>query len=300
MVNPHPRLPRAAGRPAATQPSVTSKVAAILLAFDQDHPKMGLTELANRAGLPVATTHRIAAELVQSEALGKQGKSFHISSEIWRIGLLAPVRISLAEIAAPYMQDVLSLTQNVVNLFVQDGTSALLVERISGTRTGMPFSRVGARMPLHSTAAGKVILAYGDEAVLDRLSFPLPAHTKNTKFSRTDLEKEIASVRARGYATTSEESTLSNYGLAVPILLPTGLLIGALGVVTLSSPASEGTTVPLLRLAARSIARYVFQNYDDVMVSPIPRIVFPLGDKSNTTSAEHRDDKTRTFNRARA
>lgn len=300
MVNPHPRLPRATDKRVAPLPSVTSKVSAILLAFDQEHPKLGLTELAHRACLPLATTHRIATELVQSKALGKQGKLFHVSSEIWRIGLLAPVQLSLAEIAAPFMQDVLSLTHNVVNLFIHDDTSALLVQRISGTKAGMPFSRVGARMPLHSTAAGKVILAHGDDSLLDRLSFPLKAFTKNTMTTREALEREIAHVRARGFATTREESSQANFGLAVPILLPTGTLVGSLGVVTLNAPAPEVTIVPLLRFAARSIARYVFQNFEDVTVNPSSVNVIPLGDKKSATAAIVHEDGSSMFNDVRA
>lgn len=274
MVNPRPRLPKISGQAVIPQPSVTSKAIAVLFAFDQEHPKLGLTELASRAGLPIATTHRIASELVHSKALVKHGKFFLISSEMWRIGLLAPVRESIAEIAAPYMQDVLFLTQNVVNLFVQDGSSALLVERISGTSTGLPFSRVGTRMSLHSTAAGKVILAYGESSTLESLLFPLEPHTIHTITDQVALRREIAQVRARGFASTHQESAPANFGLAVPILLPNGTLVGTLGVVTLNTPAPSGTTVPVLRLAARSISRHLSRSVNEVVGERVDELIF--------------------------
>lgn len=44
--------------------SVTSRAPALLGAFDEQHRRLGLTDLAARAGLPAATAHRLAGELV--------------------------------------------------------------------------------------------------------------------------------------------------------------------------------------------------------------------------------------------
>jgi DNA-binding IclR family transcriptional regulator len=43
---------------------VTSRAPALLGAFDEQHRRLGLTDLAARAGLPAATAHRLAGELV--------------------------------------------------------------------------------------------------------------------------------------------------------------------------------------------------------------------------------------------
>ncbi|QEE62610.1 IclR family transcriptional regulator [Salinibacterium sp. dk2585] len=260
MVNPRPRQARDPHATPSAQPSVTSKAIAILAAFDSEHPRLALTELAKRAGLPVATTHRIAGELVHAEALAKVGREFVIGREIWRLGLLAPVRQNIAEVAAPYMQDVLFVTQNIVNLFVPDGDRALLVERISGTRAGTPFRQVGARMPLHASAAGKVMLAFGDPEMLSRVSRRLERHTANTITDADALAREIAAVKSRGYAATAEEAGPANYGLAVPIILASGTFVGALGVVTQDRPPARGTVIPVLRIAARSVARRLYSD----------------------------------------
>lgn len=262
MVNPRPRQAKDPRVNLGAQPSVTSKAIAILAAFDSEHPRLGLTELAKRAGLPVATAHRIAGELVHAEALSKVGREFVIGREIWRLGLLAPVRQNIAEVAAPYMQDVLFVTQNIVNLFVPDGDRALLVERISGTSAGTPFRQVGARMPLHASAAGKVMLAFGDPALLAQVSRRLERHTANTITDADALAREIAAVKSRGYAATAEEAGPANFGLAVPIILASGTFVGALGVVTHDRPPAHGTVIPVLRIAARSIARRLYSDSD--------------------------------------
>ncbi|MFD1211761.1 IclR family transcriptional regulator C-terminal domain-containing protein, partial [Arthrobacter sp. GCM10027362] len=69
------------------------------------------------------------------------------------------------------------------------------------------------------------------------------------------LAAEVERVRAQGYATTREEAGPDNFGLAVPVLLPNHQLAAALGVVTRGRPASLGAVVPVLKIAARGIAR---------------------------------------------
>lgn len=211
--------------------------------------------MASRAGLPVATAHRLTGELVSWGALQRSGQDYLIGHRIWQLGLLAPAHQGFAELAAPYMQDVLFVTQNVVNLFILDNDQVLLLERMSGTRVGAPFRRVGEHLPLHASAAGKVMMAFGESDVLEAGMASLTQLTEHTITAPQQLRREIAKVREDGYATTSQEAGAQNYGVAVPVISLNGHCLAALGVVTLERPASVGAVVPVLRIAARSIAR---------------------------------------------
>ena len=203
--------------------------------------------MASRAGLPVATAHRLTGELVSWGALQRSGQDYLIGHRIWQLGLLAPAHQGFAELAAPYMQDVLFVTQNVVNLFILDNDQVLLLERMSGTRVGAPFRRVGEHLPLHASAAGKVMMAFGESDVLEAGMASLTQLTEHTITAPQQLRREIAKVR--------EDAGAQNYGVAVPVISLNGRCLAALGVVTLERPASVGAVVPVLRIAARSIAR---------------------------------------------
>lgn len=263
---------RATGRPASTArprklpdtdggaavqhaASVTSRALALLGTFDSEHSVQSLSAMARRAGLPVATAHRLAGELVAWGGLEKRHGDYRVGQQIWRLGLLAPAQQNIAEVAAPFMQDVLFVTHNVVNLFILDGQEVLLVERMSGTGAGQPFRRVGARLPLHASAAGKIMLAYGAKELFSSAAQRLEPHTSRTITSPAVLAAEIERVRANGYATTEEEAGPDNYGLAVPVFLPNNQIAAALGIVTRGRPAPVGTVVPVLNIAARGIAR---------------------------------------------
>jgi len=252
-----PKISKAAGGSASAQQaaSVTSRALALLGTFDAEHSVQSLSAMARRAGLPVTTAHRLAGELVAWGGLEKANDGYRVGQRIWRLGLLAPAQQNIAEVAAPFMQDVLFVTHNVVNLFILDGQEVLLVERMSGTGAGQPFRRVGARLPLHASAAGKIMLAYGAKELFTAVSQRLEPHTPRTITSPATLATEIERVQALGYATTEEEAGPDNYGLAVPVFLPNKQLVAALGIVTRSRPASVGSVVPVLNIAARGIAR---------------------------------------------
>ncbi|WP_142061027.1 IclR family transcriptional regulator [Pseudarthrobacter sp. B4EP4b] len=252
-----PKISKAAGGSASAQQaaSVTSRALALLGTFDAEHCVQSLSAMARRAGLPVTTAHRLAGELVAWGGLEKANDGYRVGQRIWRLGLLAPAQQNIAEVAAPFMQDVLFVTHNVVNLFILDGQEVLLVERMSGTGAGQPFRRVGARLPLHASAAGKIMLAYGAKELFTAVSQRLEPHTPRTITSPATLATEIERVQALGYATTEEEAGPDNYGLAVPVFLPNKQLVAALGIVTRSRPASVGSVVPVLNIAARGIAR---------------------------------------------
>ena len=191
-----PKRPAADGGAADRQAaSVTSRALALLGTFDAEHSVQSLSSMARRAGLPVATAHRLAGELVAWGGLEKVNAEYRVGQRIWRLGLLAPAQQNIAEVAAPFMQDVLFVTHNVVNLFILDGEEVLLVERMSGTGAGQPFRRVGARLPLHASAAGKIMLAYGAKDLFSSAIQRLEPHTPRHHTPRAAGRRDRAGPR---------------------------------------------------------------------------------------------------------
>ena len=78
-------------------------------------------------------------------------------------GLLAPVQTGLRQVASPFLNDIHAATLATVHLAVRERAQVLYVERLSG-RTSVPVvSRVGSRLPMHSTGVGKVLLAHAPD-----------------------------------------------------------------------------------------------------------------------------------------
>nr|MDT0657339.1 IclR family transcriptional regulator [Micromonospora sp. DSM 115978] len=247
------------------RPSVTSRVLAILAAFDVRHPSLSLSDIARRAGLPLATAHRLVGELVAWGALtrGTDG-GYTIGVRLWEVGLLSPLHSRLREVAAPFLHDLAASTRENAHLAVRDGGEALYVEKFTGHRAVPILSRVGGRLPLHATGVGKALLAYSEPAfVAAYLRENLMRCTPYTIVEPGRLARELDRVRLRGWAGTREEMTLGSCSVAVPVLTADRVAVAAIGIVAHSLRASLEPLVPALRTAAEGVAARLSAAADD-------------------------------------
>ncbi|MFI5911982.1 IclR family transcriptional regulator [Dactylosporangium sp. NPDC051541] len=236
--------------------SVTSRALDLLGAFDAEHRSLTLTGLARRAGLPAATAHRLAGELVRWGALQRQESGeYVIGRRLWDLGLLAPVQTGLRQAASPFLHDLYAATLATVHIAVRDGAQVLYLDRVSGNASVPIVSTVGSRLPMHATGVGKVLLAHADEGVL---GVALGALTRVTPYTVTQpkrLLEQLRRVRADGYATTGEEMSLGACSVAVPVRGDGGAVVAALGVVVPDLRRQLPRLVSALRVAAQGIGR---------------------------------------------
>jgi len=228
------------------------RAARVLRAFDDDAAVLSLTELARRTGLPSSTIHRIVRALHEERLLDRVGDDYAIGTGLWEIGELAPVSATLREVALPHLMTLYEETQENVHLAVLDHGQALYVGRIAGVGSIPTLSRMGGRLPLHTTGVGKALLATRTEDWLVRY-FREPRE-RETVHSITDerrIRAEIAETRARGWAVTRQEMTLGNVSVAAAIPGSDA----AVGVVAHRARAVESRLGRSVVRAAESIGR---------------------------------------------
>jgi DNA-binding IclR family transcriptional regulator len=237
--------------------SVTSKVLALLAAFDVERPELSLNELADRAGVPLSTAYRLASELVDWGALERvQGGGYRIGVRLWEVGSLAPRAASVNDIARPFMQDLWAATRENVFLAVLDGHEALYIERVTGRQSVKTLVRRGGRLPLHATGAGKVLLAYAPRRLLNEvIAAGLKRYTAHTIAAPGHLTRELAEIRRTGVGYAREEMSLGSVSVASPIFNGDGTVAAALSIVVRSSGADVGRLGPAVRTAALCASR---------------------------------------------
>lgn len=229
----------------------------MLGAFDDKHRSMTLTELSQRAGVPVPTAHRLVSELVAGQALQRlENGRYVVGRRLWEVGLLAPVQGKLRELAEPFLHDVYAATMATVHLAVRDHDEVLYLHRMQG-RTSVPIvSTVGSRLPMHATGVGKVLLAYAPPDVQERV---LTRQLRITPFTITRpdvLRAQLNQVRRNGVAATSEEMSLGACSLAVPVVRSSdGAVVAAIGVVVATLKRNRQQLLGALRVAAHGIGR---------------------------------------------
>jgi DNA-binding IclR family transcriptional regulator len=90
---------------------------------------------------------------------------------------------------------------------------------------------LGRRTPVHCTASGKVILAFGPAAIRERLlARPLERSTPHTITDRSGLEVQLDAARAAGLARTHEELEVGLDAIAAPVYDAGGEVVAAVDV----------------------------------------------------------------------
>lgn len=233
--------------------SVTSKILAILAAFETTRRSLSLTEISAAADLPLSTTHRLVGELVDAGMLSRSANGgIQLGLRLWAIA--QNTGRQLRDTARPYVQDLFSLTGETSQLAIRDGNMSLYIDRVYGTKRIARASRVGGRLPLHATAVGKVILAFSESWVADAyLELPLQQMTAHTRSNPKQLREELERVREKGYATTNEEVRLGTSSIAVPVF-HTGRLGCSIGlVIPTSHAANMDRFLPVLQGTSRRL-----------------------------------------------
>ncbi|ALU73444.1 IclR family transcriptional regulator (plasmid) [Rhodococcus erythropolis R138] len=235
--------------------TVLSRALAILAAFTVDRPELTLAQLCRITDLRHSTAHRQVAELLEWGAVERlPNGAYVIGLRLWELGTLNPRALPLRAHALPIMEDLHSATRQHVQLAVLEGMEAVVVERISGQTVVSVASPVGGRLPLHATAAGRVLLAYGGEDLFRYVTgSTLARFTVSTITEAEPLRRVTAQCRHDGFAVVREELTTGTYSVAAPILDSRGQVEAALSVV--SSNSKVRAMAPAVVLAARGVSR---------------------------------------------
>jgi DNA-binding IclR family transcriptional regulator len=236
--------------------SVVSRALALLYAFDDQHRRLTLTELARRADLPVPTAYRLAGELAVGGALVRRANGeYAVGRRLWDVGLLAPVQTGLRQVASLFLNDIHATTRATVHLAIRDGTTVLYLERLSGRSSVPVVSRIGSRLPMHSTGVGKVLLAHAPEQIQEDVLAHLTRLTPYTVIQPDRLRAQLDRIRRDGYATTVEEMTLGACSIAVPVRGRDGEVLAAIGVVVPTLKRDRARLLSALQVAAHGVRR---------------------------------------------
>lgn len=186
----------------------------LLQHFVEREPSLSATELARRSGLPLSTTHRLARALTEAGLLEQDAIDlrYRLGPAITELGTLSYQQRGL-HLVHQNLDALARQTGAAADLACRDRNHVLVIAGTSLLRRRMP----GLRRPLHSTALGKVLLAWSAPGDLTALP-PLQRLTPHTIVDPAELDAELQHVREDGYAVNDEESALGVRTLAVPIL----------------------------------------------------------------------------------
>jgi IclR family transcriptional regulator, KDG regulon repressor len=239
-------MERKSGSKSRTRLSSVANSLRLIKAFSEDHYEIGISDLAKRLGLAKSTVHRLASTLLEQGMLEQNagdGK-YRLGLALFELGTLVRRKMDFTVEARPFLRTLMEKTGETVHLAILDHDSVLYIITHESKQALRMGSKVGTRVPVHSTAVGKTLLAFQPEQEIARIvGLGLPASAPNTIVDAEALQRELAQVRARGYAVDDEESEVGLRAVAAPIRSYSGSVIAA---ISIAGPVHRMTRKTLL------------------------------------------------------
>lgn len=230
---------------------------AVLSAFDRDHFRLSLGEIASRAGLSRAAARRLILTLQHLGYVREVGRTYMLGPRVLELGFGYLGSMNLTDLAQPLMEDLARQVNQSSSMAVLDGQSIVYVLRVPGQRVMSVTLGVGARLPAFCAAMGRVLLSGLTASELDTW-MEACRPTRLTPHTVTDLHKLrriVADVGMQGYAYVEQELELGLCSIAVPIRNGDGRIATAINVSMPYHPdaarhALKAILTPLLQTAA--------------------------------------------------
>jgi len=246
----------AGGRPAQGEP-VIDRAFMILGAFQGTRRILSMSEITRLTGIPKATTWRLVSQLAKWGALEKADDGrYVIGVRMWELASLAPRGHGVRAIALPHLEDLYAATGHHVILAIRDGSEAVMVDRLSSPQAPEVAYRVGGRMPLRSTAVGRVLLAHCPLAEANAiLASAQDSEAGGDTLDEAEMRQVLGHVKRTGFSVVRRTLPSRTLSVAAAIKDANGAVAAALSVVIPEGAAAPQALWPAVGTAARTISR---------------------------------------------
>lgn len=218
--------------------------------------EVGVSELAERAALPLPTMHRFLRTLVSLGYVRQlSNRRYALGPGLIRVGEAASLQMGAW--ARPHLASLVQQLEETVNMAILDGDRATYVAQVPSAQSMRMFTEIGRRVHTHASGVGKALLAELDpdrvRGITERAGMPTP--TRMTLSTVDDLLADLEVIRQRGFAIDDGEQELGVRCIAITVPnMPTPTAISVSGPSLRVDDDFAARAVPLLARTARLIA----------------------------------------------
>jgi DNA-binding IclR family transcriptional regulator len=233
------------------------KAVEILFLLSAEPEPAGVTAIGRALGIPKSSAHRLLAALARRGLVERDdGGRYRPGIGLVALGLGALEREPVVAAARPELEAEARRLSETVFLVAARAGRLLVLDKAEGTGFLRVAPRIGAEVPVHATAVGKLFLAFGPDQVAEPPA--LEAYTPRTPATRAALAMQVARARERGFAENREEWIPGLAVLAAPVVAR-GRLQGAVAVAApvnrFEALGRDAIAERALSAAARTAAR---------------------------------------------
>lgn len=238
------------------------RAAAILRLLSGRTHRLGVVDLAGELGLPKGTVHGLLRTLQrvgfveQDEETGK----YQLGAALLHMGSSYLDGNELRTRALNWSDSLAARTHESVRIGTLHEGQVLIVHHVFRPDDSLQTLDVGALLPAHASALGKLLLAHHAYVAGELAKNGLESFTDATITDGRRLERELERVRERGWAADIGELVDGEVSIAAPIIDRRGVAVGAIGISgtperMLAARQPRGELVAFVREAARAVSR---------------------------------------------
>lgn len=210
----------------------------ILEAVGSARTGLTLTEIGQQLDLRAPTVHRLVGGLRALDLLtNREGaKSYVLGRRIQNLLHSTLTMTEYSNLPKTVLSGLVEEFGETAHLAKLNGNIAesILMEQPQGANRA--FVQPGRELPLHAAASGKAILAFQDEEFVARyLARPRVRYTEHTKFSGSEIRRELKRVRKTGMAVCDSELDFGVLSYGYPIRVKGGHVLYSIGVTGLAN-----------------------------------------------------------------
>jgi DNA-binding IclR family transcriptional regulator len=227
---------------------------------EAEEPKE-LAAISHDLALNKSTVYRFLATLAEAGYVRQESDTgrYALGSRVAWLAAKFLETVDIRELARPILKELAQESGETIHLGILDRDEVVYTDKINGRQALQMASRVGSRMPVHSTALGKVMLADLSESQWQRYvsEIGLTPYTPNTIVAPEAFFEHLRQVQGQNYSIDNVENEEGVRCVAAPIRDHTGKTIAALsisGSTITMTPEKVESLVPLVQKGALAIS----------------------------------------------
>ena len=227
-------MPRVSGKPRGEGVQSVVFALQILEYLAQHRTTVGVTDLARVFDTTKSRMHRHLQTLVAAGYVLREEDTerYRSGARLIAFGRAVSENFELTSAARPVMESLRSALGHPVTLSQPDHDEMRVIATIGGKSAFEIGVKPGSTLAAHATAQGKLLLAFGGEAILERVFAKPPS--RNTPFTVTDrapLRAELEQIRRQGWAAAPNQAIIGLNALAAPIKDALNNFVGTIAIV---------------------------------------------------------------------
>lgn len=238
--------------------------------FGEHTTELKITEISERMDLHKSTVHSLLKTLQEYSYISQNPENgkYRLGLKLAERGNFVISSMDISKVARKYLLELSEKTGQTVHLGILEGRAGVYIDKVEGKQSIIRYSRIGRRLPLHSTSIGKVLLAFQDSDEIQRLlkDFHYQQQTTRTITNEAVFRKELEKIQQQSYAVDDQENEQGVRCAAVPIFNGKGQVLASISISTLIARVNDqelSVFIDLLKTACNELSEQMKYGYEN-------------------------------------